>query len=347
MASALEIGNPQDRRRCIQHEFLFWLAGYNLNRGNTEAAGMQIEGAARHLPPLSLSGMLSTATADRYAKELEREYPLSEADAKAIAAAINEPEELAQELVQRFSPKWFLGWRDICRSTDIRTLIASAVPRVAVGHKFMLMFALQSALRRICLEGILNSMIVDYCARQKLGGTSFSYFVIRQLPVLPPATLGTNAPWSRDAPIWSWLLPRVLELVYTAHDLTALARDCGYDGLPFVWDDGRRFEIRCELDAAFFHLYLPSDDAGPWRRADGETPEQLAALTKHFPTPRDAVAYILDQFPIVREKDEKAHGRYRTKDRILEIYDAMLAAQRTGTAYQTRLTSPPGVRSTP
>src|SRR5205085_6639735 len=63
-----------------------------------------------------------------------------------------------------------------------------------------------------------------------------------------------------------------------------------------------------------------SDAAGPWRRADGETPEQLAALTKHFPTPRDAVAYIMDQFPIVRDKDEKAHGRYRTKDRILEIY---------------------------
>ena len=54
----------------------------------------------------------------------------------------------------------------------------------------------------------------------------------------------------------------------------------------------------------------------------------------------------MDQFPIVRQKDEKAHARYRTKDRILEIYDAMLKAQRTGTTYQTNLTPPPGVRST-
>ena len=65
-------------------------------------------------------------------------------------------------------------------------------------------------------------------------------------------------------------------------------------------------------------------------RAEGETPEQLAALKHHFPQPRDAVAYILDQFPIVRQKDEQAHGSYRTKERILEIYDAMLAAQHSG-----------------
>ena len=59
------------------------------------------------------------------------------------------------------------------------------------------------------------------------------------------------------------------------------------------------------------------------------------------PLPRHAVAYILDQFPIVRQKDEAAHGRYRTKERILEIYDAMLAAQRSGKPYQTRLDPPP------
>jgi hypothetical protein len=79
-----------------------------------------------------------------------------------------------------------------------------------------------------------------------------------------------------------------------------------------------------------------------WHQADGETPEQLAALKKHLATPRDAVAFILDQFPIVRKKDEKAHGCYRTKDRILEIYDAMLAAQRSGKAYITSLNPPPG-----
>ena len=78
--------------------------------------------------------------------------------------------------------------------------------------------------------------------------------------------------------------------------------------------------------------------------AKSETPEQLGALKTHFPMPRDAVAYILDQFPIVKQKDEQAHERYLTKERILEIYDSMLLAQRTAQPYRTRLEPPPGNR---
>ena len=72
-------------------------------------------------------------------------------------------------------------------------------------------------------------------------------------------------------------------------------------------------------------------------------PEDLARLKASFPTPRDAVAYIMDTFPIVRRKDEeKYNGDYRTKRVILEIYDAMAEAIRTGQPYQTRLDPPPG-----
>jgi hypothetical protein len=50
----------------------------------------------------------------------------------------------------------------------------------------------------------------------------------------------------------------------------------------------------------------------------------------------------MDTFPIVKRKDE-AHwsGEYRTKRVILEIYDAMAEAARTGIPYQTRLSPPP------
>ena len=60
------------------------------------------------------------------------------------------------------------------------------------------------------------------------------------------------------------MLPRVLELTYTAWDLKSFAADCGYDGPPFRWDEERRFQLRCELDASFFHLYLGS---GEWQPA--------------------------------------------------------------------------------
>ncbi|HOH60541.1 MAG TPA: hypothetical protein PLI73_06470 [Candidatus Cloacimonadota bacterium] len=163
-----------------------------------------------------------------------------------------------------------------------------------------------------------------------------------------------------------------------------LARDLGYDGPPFIWDEERRFQIRCELDALFFHLYLGTQSiwessptqapemalgsgqphAGSTHSIQGESsrqPSLLAAhpsrnpahpspLTAYFPTPRHAVDYIMESFPIVKRKDEKAHGFYRTKQRILEFYDAMAplfqsssgSSQPSQTIYTSPLDPPPG-----
>ena len=178
---------------------------------------------------------------------------------------------------------------------------------------------------------------------RKLEGHTFTYFFMQAVARPSTETLVIRAHGSaRTACFRSGCSLDLLELVYTANDLAPLANDCGDDGPPFLWDDERRFEIRCELDAAFFHLYLPADNDGQWRPAEAETPKQLETLKTHFPTPRHAVGFILDQFPLVRQKDEKAHGRYRTKERILEIHDAMLAAQRSGKPYQSTLNPPPG-----
>ena len=184
--------------------------------------------------------------------------------------------------------------------------------------------------------------------RLKLGGTHFSFFIAEQVPVLPHEMLDRSTPWRTDEALRDWLLPRALELTYTAWDLEPFAADCGWDGPPFRWDEERRFLLRCELDAAFFHLYLPAEENGDWRparRSDGcphdETPEQLAELKHHFPTPCDAIAYILDTFPILRRKDEQRHGDYRTKRTILDIYDAMQASFAIDEPYRTPLTPRP------
>ena len=73
-------------------------------------------------------------------------------------------------------------------------------------------------------------------------------------------------------------------------------------------------EMERKLDAAYSHLYSIA---------------------------RDDVDYIMDTFPIVKRKDEAAHGEYRTKRVILEIYDAMQQAIETGQPYQTLLDPPP------
>ncbi len=177
------------------------------------------------------------------------------------------------------------------------------------------------------------------------------YNVFRQLAVLAPPMFNSPCGWDSSVAHQLWIGRRAFELLLASDELESLAEDCAYDDRPFPWDDQRRFQLRCELDAAFFHLYLPSSTDGMWkpaRIAEGnvvdETPEHLAALTRHFPTPRHAVAHILDSFPLVRKKDEEAHGRYRTKERILEIYDGMLEAQRTGREWTSPLQPPPGTR---
>ena len=246
----------------------------------------------------------------------------------------------AEELLSRASPRWLMGWRDITNSTNRRTTIADIIPLAAVGHKFLLMFPSTTARRAAALLGSLNSFVFDFVARQKIGGVSLPYFTMKQVTVLPPDAYSNSE--------LEFMVPRILELLCTAEDIRDFVRDCGWEGPPFRWDEDRRFLLRCELDAAFFHLYLPAEEDGDWRparRSNGcpheETPEQLADLKRHFPTPRDAVAYILDTFPIVRRKDEQRHGEYRTKRTILDIYDAMQASFATDEPYRTQLAPPP------
>jgi RNA polymerase-binding transcription factor DksA len=131
-----------------------------------------------------------------------------------------------------------------------------------------------------------------------------------------------------------WLNQRTLELVYTSWDIEAYARHSGFAGSPFRWDDERRFQIRAELDAAFFHLYLGT--AQEW--SSSGTHELLAA----FPTPRHAVEHIMGTFPIVQRQEEEKYGHYRSKETILRIYDQLTEAIRTGRPYQSPLDPPPG-----
>jgi hypothetical protein len=210
---------------------------------------------------------------------------------------------------------WVLAWRRIARSTDERTFIASVLPSIAIPDTARVLFPGRDLIRLVPgLVANLAAFVFDYIARQKVGGTDVSAFIVEQLPLLAPKIYASSAFWAQGMSIGDWLFPRTLELTYTAWDVEPFARDVGYDGSPFRWNPDRRFLLRAELDAAFFHLYGIS---------------------------RDDADHILDTFPIVRKNDEKAYGEYRTKRVILEIYDAMAEASRTGRSYQTRLDPPP------
>ena len=139
---------------------------------------------------------------------------------------------------------------------------------------------------RACLMSNLGSCITDYVVRQKVGGGSIKYFIMRQLPILPPTVYS-----SADM---HFILPRVLELTYTSWDIKAFANDVwkeatdalrepvarqweenraatsGHewdapewakidkDGInlpPFKWDEDRRALLRAELNAYYAKLY--------------------------------------------------------------------------------------------
>lgn len=218
-------------------------------------------------------------------------------------------------LAGKWDKGWLLGWRDICRSTDERTVIAGIIPRAGVGHKFPL--ALHVGGNAYALAACLQSFCFDYVARQKLGGTSMTYFTLKQLPALAPLSYKQKVKWDKTQTIAEFILPRVVELVCTSKDMDSFGADHGYADRRFIWNEYRRFAIRCELDACFFHLYGIS---------------------------REDVDYIMETFHIVKRKDDNTFEKFRTKLTVLEIFDAMGEAVRTGTPYQTRLDPPPGDR---
>jgi N-6 DNA Methylase len=217
--------------------------------------------------------------------------------------------ELIDEL--KWEHGWLCGWRDVCRATDERTAIPALIPRTAVGNKFHLMFPGVSSALTSALIATQSSLIFDFVSRQKIGSIAMGLFIWKQLPVPTPTML---------EPHLDFVTPRVLELVYTAYDMTSLARDLGDQGEPFRWDEDRRAQLRAELDAFFFRLYRIDD--------------------------RDDVDYILETFQTetggLKHNDIAKYGSYRTKDLVLAEYDRMAAADRAEIPYNSPLTPPPG-----
>jgi hypothetical protein len=224
--------------------------------------------------------------------------------------------EVEARLAGRWDRGWLLGWRDITNATNERAVIAGAIPRVGVGNQFPLMLPAATEFVPL-LPANLSAFVLDFAARQKVGGTHLNFFIYNQLPVLAPKSYRGEAPWAPGATLSDWISERTLELIYTTHDLKGFAEDLGNTSPPLRWDETRRLRLRCELDAAFFHLYG---------------------------IPRADVDYIMDTFPIVRRNDEQKYGDYRTKYLILEIYDELQRAIDTGKPFVSRLDPPPGHR---
>ncbi len=145
-------------------------------------------------------------------------------------------------------------------------------------------------------------MTFNFVARQKMGGISFAYFYLKQLPIVPP-TFYTE-------PRLAFITPKVLELTYTSHSLAPFARDLGHDGPPFAWDEDRRAQLRADLDAFYARAY-------------GLTRDEL----RYILDPADVKGpdYHSETFRVLKEKEIRQYGEYRTRRLVLAAWDRMEA----------------------
>ncbi|MFN9572400.1 MAG: restriction endonuclease, partial [Betaproteobacteria bacterium] len=197
---------------------------------------------------------------------------------------------------------WALGFKEITAPTNARTMIAAVLPRAGFGNKVPVLLLSGQGTRdearmAALLAANLNAAPFDFALRQKIQGQTINLFILEQLPVIAPADF--DAPLGNET-IGDFVCREVLRLTYTAHDMAAFAKDLGdvdAQGTvrpPFVWDESDRRRRMALLDALFMH-----------RNGIG----------------RAEAAYILDSVPIVREKDEAAHGEYLTRRLVLQAMD--------------------------
>ena len=194
------------------------------------------------------------------------------------------------------------AFRDITNSTNERTFIAENLPTGPVGNNAPVLSYpdFQSVVYALVL-GNINSLPFDWTARLSVGGVHMSYFILKQLPVLPPEAYLEEAR-SGDTYV-ELVVPRVLELAYTSHELEGFASDLGYlEERPFLWDDLRRHRLQSELDAIFSHMYGLN---------------------------RNEVEWILDapapssSFPSLKQHEMREFGEYRTQRYVLEAFDQL------------------------
>jgi hypothetical protein len=203
--------------------------------------------------------------------------------------------------------KWLLAFADVTSATNARTLRATILPRYGVGNTAPILFPRESVLpiQIAALYANLCCITLDYVARQKVSGLHINFFIIKQLPVLPP-----DVYLPQDL---SFIVPRVMELTYVAHDIEPFARDLGYPGPPFPFDKERRAILRAELDAWYAHLYGLSRDE-----------------LRYVLDPEDLLGadYPSETFRVLKKNEVAEFGEFRTARLVLAAWDRLIAPAR-------------------
>lgn len=240
------------------------------------------------------------------------------------------------EVAEKLCPKYLMGWRDITGAVNERTYLLTVIPFCGAGNTLQLAYFNNSIeiIKQACFIANADSLIVDYCAKFKIGGNHMNMFVTKQLPILPPSAYHEAA--------LSFIVPRVMALTYTATDMTEWAKALWKDSSlkmrlkmlqlnnkenegitdenfvdrefsesflpPYIFDDAKRAVLRAELDAYYARLY-------------GLTRTELQyILDPHSVMGED---YPSETFRVLKDNEIAKYGEYRTQRLVLEAWDRM------------------------
>lgn len=215
-------------------------------------------------------------------------------------------------VVWEWKHNWMLCFRDISKSTNERTIIATIVPKQGFNNKTPIIFEESGILDGTIMCGILSSIVFDYVTRQKVGGKSMNFFYVKQFPVLTPEHIPSAMQWQ--------IVKRVAELCYFNHDMDGWASELWEEmneeqraelpqlgaQQPWIYNPERRAILQAELDAIFAHLY-------------GLNTEDL----RYILDPEDVCGKgcINETFRVLKDNEIRQYGEYRTKRLVLEAWN--------------------------
>lgn len=200
--------------------------------------------------------------------------------------------------------KWALGFRDVTDSrASARSFVGTVIPYVAVGNKYPLMLTDQEPRFVSLLQANLTSICFDYFSRQKIGGLTMNFFIVKQLPVLPPEIY--------SAEDIEFISSRVIKITYSSYSMKGWAQDLGFYGNPFEFNEEERTRIQAELDAYFAKLY-------------GLSREEL-----QFILDPESIkpGYPSETFAVLKRSENRLYDEYRTQRLVLEAWDKLEAGE--------------------
>lgn len=188
---------------------------------------------------------------------------------------------------------YYIAFRDVTNATNERTCVATLIPSA-------------------CFAAMLSSLVFDYVARQKVGGSSMALFIMKQQPVLTSDQIPSATQWK--------IVKRVAELCYFNHDMDDWASEL-WEKMneeqraelpqlgaqqPWIYNPERKAILQAELDAIFAHLY-------------GLNTEDL----RYILDPEDVCGKgcINETFRVLKDNELRQYGEYRTKRLVLEAWN--------------------------